>query len=254
MYLAYMDDSGDPGVDPGSPTPTYTIACVFVRDQHWVSLFEDLLGFRRYLRANFGLRMRQEVKANELVKGSGPWATLGLGDRIRKDGIYRASMRLQAKVGTVKTFAVVIDKSRCSTPDEVRATAWRHTLERVEAFARHNTETVMLLPDSGEYDRFRKLARQMRRFSEVGAMIGGGTLSRPLARYLIDDPVERDSAQSYMVQLADLNAYAAYRKERPDPLFPQTMWDELGPAVLIEASENLVRRGLENPGIIRGPR
>ena len=42
-------------------------------------------------------------------------------------------MRLQRKVGTVKTFAVVIDKSPCSTPNEVQETAWRHTLERVEA-------------------------------------------------------------------------------------------------------------------------
>jgi len=42
-------------------------------------------------------------------------------------------MRLQRKVGTVKTFAVVIDKSRCSAPDEVRETAWRHSLERVDA-------------------------------------------------------------------------------------------------------------------------
>jgi hypothetical protein len=151
--------------------------------------------------------------------------------------IYRSFMRFQGKVGTVKTFAVVIDKSRCATPGEVRETAWRHTLERVEAFARHNNETVMLFPDSGEYDRFRKLARQMRRFSQVGAMVGGGTLSRPLATFLIDDPVERDSAQSYFVQLADLNAYAAYRKERPDPLFPQRMWDELGPAILIEANQ-----------------
>jgi Protein of unknown function (DUF3800) len=198
--------------------------------------------------------MRQEVKANELVKGSGPWAALTIGEAVRKRSVYRAFMRLQAKVGTVKTFAVVVDKARCETPDDVRATAWRHSLERVEAFARHHNETVMLFPDSGEYDRFRKLARQMRRYSQVGAMVGGGTLSRPLARYLIDDPVERDSAQSYFVQLADLNAYAAYRKERPDPLFPQTMWDELGPAILTEANENLVRRGLENPGIIRGPR
>ena len=36
--------------------------------------------------------------------------------------------------------------------------------------------------------------------------MGGGSLSRPLATYLIDDPVERDSSQSYFVQLADLNA------------------------------------------------
>ncbi len=248
-----MDDSGDPGVNPGSPTPTYTIACVFVRDAHWVPLFEDLIGFRRYLRANFGLRMRQEVKANELVKGGGPWASLPIGDRVRKR-IYRAFMRLQGKVGTVQTFAVVVDKSRCATPDEVRETAWRHSLERVEAFARHNNETVMLFPDSGEYDRFRKLARRMRRYSQVGAMVGGGTLSRPLSRVLIDDPVERDSAQSYFVQLADLNAYAAYRKERPDPLFPPTMWDELGPAILTAANQYHVGRGLENPGIIRGPR
>jgi Protein of unknown function (DUF3800) len=250
MYLAYMDDSGDPGTAGGSPTPTYTIACVFVRDTDWVDLFEHLIRFRRYLRENFGLRMRQEVKANELVLGKGPWLSLGFGDRARKR-VYRSFMRFQARVGTVRTFAVVIDKSKCASPDEVREKAWRHTLERVETFARHNNVTVMLFPDSGEYDRFRKLSREMRRFSQVGAMVGGGTLSRPLSTFLIDDPVERDSAQSYFVQLADLNAYAAYRKERPDPLFPQTMWDELGPAILTDVNKYKPR---ENPGIVRGPR
>ena len=253
MYLCYMDESGDPGVGPGSPTPTYTVACVFVHDSHWVGLFEDTLRFRRYLRVNFGLRMRQEVKANELVKGSGPWASLPYGDRVRKR-VYRSYMRFQGTAGTVKTFAVVVDKSRCATPEEVRVAAWRHALERVERFATKNNDTVMLFPDSGNYDRFRKLSREMRRFSQVGAMVGGGTLSRPLERVLIDDPVERDSSQSYFVQLADLNAYAAYRKERTDPRFPSTMWDELGPAILVEANQNMVLRGLENPGIIRGPR
>jgi hypothetical protein len=94
----------------------------------------------------------------------------------------------------------------------------------------------------------------MRRHSQVGAMIGGGSLARLLVRYLIDDPVERDSAQSYFVQLADLNAYAAYRKERPHPAFPHGMWDELGPAILTDANMFYVGRGLEHPGIIRGPR
>ncbi|MDW8339059.1 MAG: DUF3800 domain-containing protein, partial [Thermoleophilia bacterium] len=96
-------------------------------------------------------------------------------------------------------------------------------------------------------------SREMRRHSMVGSLIGG-SLSRPLVRYLIDDPVERDSRQSYMVQLADLNAYAAYRKERPDPLFPATMWDDLGDAILTEANKIFVSRGLERPGIVCGPR
>jgi hypothetical protein len=184
------------------------------------------------------------------VKGSGPWASLGFGDKVRKR-IYRGFLRFQARSGTIQTFAVVIDKSRCDTPKEVREAAWRHTLERVEAFARHNNSTVMLMQDSGEYDRFRKLAREMRRHSQVGAMIGGGTLSRPLSTFLIDDPVEKDSAQSYFVQLADLNAYAAYRMERPDPLFPQEMWNELGSAILRDVNKYHPH---ENPGIVRGPR
>jgi hypothetical protein len=108
MYLGYLDDSGDPGVHAGSPTPTFTTACVLVRDAHWVGLFEDLIRFRRYLRQNFGLRMRQEVRATELVRGSGPWATLPYGDQVRKR-VFRSFMRLQGKVGTVQSFAVVID-------------------------------------------------------------------------------------------------------------------------------------------------
>ena len=178
MYLGYLDDSGDPGVHTGSPTPTYTTACVLVRDAHWVGLFEDLIRFRRYLRQNFGLRMRQEVRATELVRGSGPWAMLPYGDQVRKR-VFRSFMRLQGKVGTVQTFAVVIDKFRLGSPDEVRSTAWRHTLERVEAFARHNNDTAA---------------------------------------------------------------------------FPHAMWDELGPAILTDANKFYVGRGLEHPGIIRGPR
>lgn len=226
---------------------------MLIHDSHWVALFEDLIRFRRYLSTNFGLRTRQEIKANELVKGSGVWASLPYGDRVRKN-IFRSLLRFQGKTGTIKTFAVVIDKSLCQTPDEVREAGWRHALERVERFATYNNETVMLFPDSGNYHRFRRLSREMRRFSQVGAMVGGGTLTRPLLRVLVDDPVERDSSQSYFVQFVDLNAYAAYRKERPDPLFPQQMWDELGTAILTEANQFHAQRGLENPGIIRGPR
>jgi hypothetical protein len=56
----------------------------------------------------------------------------------------------------------------------------------------------------------------------------GGTLSRPLVRYLVHDPVERDSKHSYVVQLADLNAYAATaRSASPGPPLPS---DDVGRA------------------------
>jgi hypothetical protein len=97
MYLCYMDESGDTGVSLASPTPTYTVAAVLVHETHWVQLFEDMIAFRRYLRSSFGLRMRAEIKATQLIRGSGPWSELGLGQELRKR-IFRSLMRFQARV------------------------------------------------------------------------------------------------------------------------------------------------------------
>lgn len=81
-------------------------------------------------------------------------------------------------------------------------------------------------------------------------MMGTGFLSRPFVR-LIDDPVPRQSHQSYFVQLADLAAYAGFRRLHPAParavqIVPQLMWDELGGATL--AAVNMYSGG--PPGIV----
>jgi len=242
-----MDESGDPGTHPGSPTPTYTVSALFVHEADWVILFEDLLRFRRYLRQHFGLRMRAEIKASDLVRNSGAWTDLGHGDHTRRR-VYRSFMRFQGKSGRIHTFAVVIDKSKCANTDEVRETAWRYAFQRVERTMDARNERVMLVPDSGQFHWLRKLSREMRRFSQVGSMLGTASLARPLINVLIDDPLERDSRESYFIQLADLNAYAAYRMLVPTPGFPQSMWKELGPAILWQANKYR-----EADGVVRGP-
>lgn len=88
---------------------------VCVADRRWVSLFEQIIELRRELRDGFGLYMRTEVKGSELAKGVGPWTALNLSDRQRKY-IYARFMRLQANSRALKTYAVVVDKSKCADP------------------------------------------------------------------------------------------------------------------------------------------
>jgi hypothetical protein len=83
-----MDESGDPGVS-GSPTPTYTVSGLFIHEAEWVPMLESLLRFRRYLRDSFGVRMRAEIKASEMIRGSGAWAGLGQGVQVRQR-VYRS--------------------------------------------------------------------------------------------------------------------------------------------------------------------
>ena len=230
-----MDESGDPGVHPGSPTPTYTVSAVLVRDSEWMAAFDQLIGFRRWIRDTFGVRMREEIKASDLVKGSGPWSRRPYGDHVRRR-IFRSYMRFQAKGGLLRACAVVIDKSKCATTADVRELAWKTALERLERYATAESETVLLIPDVGEYEYRRALARRVRRYSRVGSATGVGSLSRPF-KQLVDDPVARKSHESYFIQLADFNAYAAYRRVVPIAGFRQDTWDELGPARILEVNK-----------------
>jgi hypothetical protein len=141
-------------------------------------------------------------------------------------------MRLHAKLD-FKTFAILVNKAAHAnrTADDL---AWEYLLQRLERFATYGNEVVLVVHDQGNALAIRKLARKARRAGTAGSMLGTGVLTRPFGR-LVDDPVARDSRQSYFLQLADLAAYAAFRRHYPPPphpvqIVPTGMWDELGTA------------------------
>lgn len=249
MLIAYVDESGNSG---WKGSQTYVLGCVMVEADRWPRVFDGVLDFRRWVRDQFGVLLRDEIKANYLVRNKGPLKRCGLGDGMRRR-IYTQHMRLHAKVGT-EVFAVLIDKGnilkRTRDPREV---AWEYLLQRLERFSDARNTPVQLVHDEGETAAVRKLARKARRAGSAGSAFGTGMLRRPF-KMLIDDPVPRRSDHSFFVQLADLAAYAAYRRVYPPPskvqsVCPQSTWDELGPALAADATALAQRR---DPTVIPG--
>jgi hypothetical protein len=236
VYFAYIDESGDPGP---AGSATYSLGCVLVDADTWPNRFDRLIDFRRHLNGLFRLPVRAEIKANYLIRNAGPFRGLGLGDSARF-AIYRQCMRLHPKLG-FKTFAILINKA-AHAGQAADVLAWERMLQRLERFATYNDEVILVVHDEGNAVAVRKIARKSRRAGIAGSMIGTGVLKRPFDR-LLDDPVSRNSTQSYFLQLADLTAYAAYRRHYPPPpavpipIVPQLMWDELGSAVLGEVNK-----------------
>jgi uncharacterized protein DUF3800 len=241
-YLAYVDESGTPGLTGSS---TYALGCVLVKDADWPEVHDALIRYRRFLRQQFGLPIRAELKANYLTQNGGPFKKLKVSEKSRAR-IYRLTLRLQSKL-PVLVFAILVDKKRIKTAKDPREVSWEYLLQRLERFTTKGPNSdgaqtqVTLVHDEGEAATIRKLFRKARRAGTAGSAFGTGYLKVP-GRLLLDDPTPRDSRHSYFLQLADLDAYAAYRRVIPPPARPVQMcptnsWDALGAAIYKPASE-----------------
>lgn len=248
MYFAYFDESGDAGWD-SSPSSAFTLSGTLIHEHDWLSTLDEIVDFRRYLRDNFNISPRAELKANWLIHRKGAFKHLPLSFPARMN-VYRAALRFQRKCGTFNTFAIVINKELLANRSkDARSWAWEFAIQRLERFGSDEEENIHVLPDEGHGFFIRNRLRRMRRFSLVPSAYDTGTLDRK-ATNIIEDSSDRRSHESHFIQLADLNAYAAYRYIHPARRFDGSYWDELGESRV--AKVNSVTGG--PTGIVSWPR
>lgn len=233
MLVAYIDESGNTGDPAKGGSLTFTLGCVLVDADSWPGAFDGILKFRRRIRDKFGVHMRAEIKANYLLRNGGDLRRYSLGHGARHV-IYRAHMRALTPLG-VRAFAIVVDKrTNFTTPAACFDLAWEGLLQRLERTSNAEKTRFMVIHDEGENDAVRRWVRRARRYLTAGSAYGAGKIVAP-ATMLIDDPVARQSTQSYFIQVADLLAYAAFRSVVPpgrniETICPQGMWGEIGDA------------------------
>lgn len=229
----YVDESGNTGSISSGGSLTYSLGAVIVTADVWPGVLDNLVSFRRRLRDRYGIPMRDELKANYLLRSSGTIRRFDLAPGERHV-IYRAHLRVLRDL-PARAFAVVIDKRPGSLNTvEVFDRAWRLLLERLERMSSKESSPLLIMHDEGENDAIRRWARRARRHLTAGSHYGTGMLNNPM-RHLIDDPVPRRSDHSYMIQFADLVAYAGFRAvvepgKGVGAVCPGGMWSEIGPA------------------------
>lgn len=251
MLVAYIDESGDTGNNPVRSSKTFTLGCVLVEAESWNNSFSALIDLRRRLKMTYSIPVRAELKANYLIRNTGTLNSTRLSPSQRHL-IYRAHLRQLAKDQHAKAFAIVVHKSMNYFGKDVFDNAWTALLQRLERTS-HNRGgvPVLIIHDEGENPAIRKLARWSRRRLSAGSFRGSGSLLVPFTQ-LIDDPIPKASRESYFLQMADLVAYAAFRRIYPPSrsiaeVVNQNMWENLGQGVLVPANQNRV---VTVPGIV----
>lgn len=238
MHLIYIDDSRDEQL------------CVFsalaIPSDTWTEAFGLVKDFRRGLRQADGIYIYKELHAWKLVSGRGCIADHTV-PKARRCVIFREALALTAALPGAKLFNAVFPKG-------LDKTAFEWLLNRVNRTMRAWDSRAILICDEGSEHEYTRLARKMHVYNPIPSQLGGwvdtGTSSKniPIER-ILEDPFFKRSDQSYLLQLADLCAYALLRREHQLPSKNayglHQAFAELGPALVREASSR------DPEGIIR---
>lgn len=221
MYLMYIDESGDCGLT-NSPTRYFVLTGLVMHELDWADTLDTLLAFRRQMKANYGLGMRDELHASHLI--TRPGMKLAQIPRHNRLLILRDFADYLAGLPHIRLITVLVDKSNKNANYDVFGMAWKVLLQRFENTMRHGNfpgpaamdDRGMLFPDQTDDKKLTQLLRQMRHWNPIPSGPGLGGYRNLAINRVIEDPNFRDSSQSHFVQAADLAGYLIHQSVSPN--------------------------------------
>ena len=223
MYLTYFDESGDIGI-ANSPTNWFVLNAVLVHESAWLSTNDALAAMKRTLQSKYGIAARAELKAVNFRNGKGAFRYLGLSMRRRMQ-VYREVLEWESRL-SIRTFSVAVQKKQASNLGwDPRYAAWAFALHTLDRFCIERDEWATLFPDEGHGPFIRRCLRELRLQGSTSRRHSPGGVPMKIER-ILEDPNDRHSHDSYFIQIADLNAYAAHRHPRiaPGPKGTDNLW------------------------------
>lgn len=218
MYLMYVDESGDKGLQ-NSPTRYFVLTGLVVHELRWTDLLAELIAFRRRMRGAFGLRLREEIHAGVMLTRPGALVRIARNDRL---SIIRHFLDELARLEYLSIINVRIDKTAKPPGYDPFLKGWEALIQRFEnTIGRRNfpgpanpDDKGLIFCDNTDGAALRSLYRRMRGHNPIPNQSGSGYRHLPLIR-IIEDPNPRDSEYSYFIQAADVCSFAAYQFYAP---------------------------------------
>ena len=206
MKLLYVDESGDPGIATNSPSPYFFLAGLLVDASRWYALTDDLIKFRQRLSQQFGLLVSDEIHASAFLSSrSALAARLSANDRLR---ILLECLEWCAASPYLRLLTVGLDK-RHRPEGSAFTEVWAALYRLFDATLAAATPPVpgLVLCDNTDGDKLTRLVQHLQRPLAL--------LPAPALRYVIEEPIFRDSRRSYLHQLVDVAAYFAKQLVAP---------------------------------------
>jgi hypothetical protein len=214
----YVDESGDTGLPSDrSPTSHFCLSGVVCHELAWKSVLRELTSFRHWLRKRYGVLNEAELHHSEMVgKKTKLHPSIASLPKSQRLAIIRNHADALAGIDSLRIINVIADKrtGKFSDKEAVFRGSWYRLFQRFENTIQQKNfpgsspfaDRGIVFPDRTDGERLRRYVANMcvRNPIRIEGASGSFKISdRPISA-LIEDPIMRDSHQSYFVQAADL--------------------------------------------------
>lgn len=213
MYLAYYDESGDDGF-PKYSSPLFALTAMYLRHEDWNDTFDELRQLRRDLKDGYGLPVKTEFHTKQFLWNKNPYREFGFSEDERIEMVDLYCDRVASL--PVNIVSVVINKPIIrSAKYKVLDKALTYSIQRIENdLAKIGADNkFLLITDPGRVGKMSRVGREKRAINYIPSKIHSGTSYRKEIKTLIEDPLPKDSKDSFFIQTADLVAHIVYLRK-----------------------------------------
>lgn len=201
-YIAYFDETGDDGANTDS-SKQFVLTSVYMRSEDWQENFDKVRACRKSLKERFGFHVSEEFHTRHLVRDKGFYREHGWTEEQRRE-IIKEFTKCIADM-KIRIVNVVIDKTKIKGEDyPVLEKALTYNIQRIENDSSGDWK-YLIISDKGRGAPMRKTARLIRAFNPVQSHFGGYQ-NQPI-KGLIEDILEKDSTESYFIQICDFVSF-----------------------------------------------
>ena len=262
MYVSYYDEAGDDGY-PRYSSPLFVLSALYTYYLNWKDNFKIIQDFRSQLRRDYNFPVRVEMHTKQFLLNKKPYSSFRISDPDRLQ-IVDLFCELIGQL-SVRIVNIVIVKPRLIYPQfKVLDTSLTYSVQRIEndLSTMDPANKFLVITDTGRVGMMRKTTRRVQKINFIPSKITAGSYRSDI-RSLIEDPLPKDSKESYFIQLADVVSHIVYLYslgELSIGKFPKRMPDAVDRSKVrswmdkMKPSFNLKASAMDDYGIVFHPK
>lgn len=205
-YIAYFDETGDDGVTTAS-SDFFILTSIYMNANSWQKNYDVIRACRKKLKDMFNFHISEELHTKHLLSDKDPYRKYDWSVDQKREIVIEITKCISEL--DLKIVNVIIDKTKFNDNNyKVLENALKYSIQRIENDS-NDQWNYIIITDEGRIAPMRKTARAIRAYNPIHSKYNNSYSNKPI-RNLFEDILEKNSKESYFIQICDFISYMVH--------------------------------------------